>query len=48
MARQALKTDAEDKGVFWMAWGDFCKYFAELTICRLRPERVEALPLPHP
>lgn len=40
--RQELKTDDEDKGVFWMAWDDFCKYFGELTICRLLPDRVEA------
>ena len=26
--QKALKTDEEDKGVFWMAWGDFCKYAA--------------------
>ena len=25
-----------------MAWDDFCKYFGELTICRLLPDRVEA------
>ena len=23
--KQELKTDDEDKGVFWMAWDDFCK-----------------------
>ena len=40
--KQELRTDDEDKGVFWMAWADFLSYFGELTICRLLPERVEA------
>ena len=32
----------EDGGVFWMTWDDFRTYFAEVTVCRLRPEYVEA------
>ena len=39
--RQEHGLDGEDKGVFWMAWDDFRAYFAELTICRLLPDRVE-------
>ena len=40
--KQELKLDQEDSGVFWMAWDDFCVYFAELAVCRLLPEHVEA------
>ena len=33
---------SEDDGVFWMAWTDFCRLFAEITVCRLLPNHLEA------
>ena len=41
-ARRALGLDGEDRGVFWMAVGDFLNYFVELTVCRLLKDRLEA------
>ena len=40
--KQEVGLDKEDSGVFWMSWGDFCKLFAEVCICRLLPEHLEA------
>lgn len=39
--KEHLKIDQEDKGVFWMAWSDFCKYFGEVTVCRMLPHMME-------
>lgn len=39
---QELGIDNEDMGVFWMAWSDMARLFAELTICRLLPGHLEA------
>jgi len=41
-AKQALAIDHEDSGVFWMTWADFLRLFAEVTICRLRTDYVDA------
>jgi len=41
-AMQALGIDKEDAGVFWMPIAHFAKYFVELTVCRLLPQRVES------
>ena len=40
--RTALGIDSEDGGVFWMGWADFITYFAEVTVCRLRSDYLEA------
>lgn len=39
--KQELKTEQEDKGVFWMAWSDFCDFFGEVTVCRMLPQMME-------
>lgn len=41
-SRTQLKTDTEDSGVFWMSWADFTKLFAEVCVCRLKPDAIEA------
>ena len=38
----ALGLDKEDSGVFWMAWADFTRLFAEVCVCRLMPNHLEA------
>merc|ERR1711871_14974 len=40
--KQELGLDKEDSGVFWMSWTDFTRLFAEVTVCRLRPDHLEA------
>jgi len=40
--KQELGIDNEDSGVFWMTWNDFGRLFAELTVCRLLPDHLEA------
>mmetsp|Transcript_22106 Transcript_22106/g.68144 ORF Transcript_22106/g.68144 Transcript_22106/m.68144 type:complete len:568 (-) Transcript_22106:20-1723(-) len=42
-ARKDLGLDREDPGVFWIGVDDVVAYFVELTVCRLMPDRVEAL-----
>ena len=37
-----LKPQNDDQGVFWLRVEDLVNYFAELTVCRLLPDRVEA------
>ena len=39
--KEELRPEREDEGVFWMAWDDFFKFFAELTVCRLLPDHLE-------
>jgi len=41
-AREELRIEQEDSGVFWMTWADFTTYFAEITVCRLMPDYMEA------
>ena len=41
-SRQQLKTDTEDAGVFWMSWSDFTRLFAEVCVCRVLPQHLEA------
>ena len=40
--KQELGIEREDSGVFWMAWSDFTRLFAEITVCRLLPNHMEA------
>jgi len=40
--KQQLGIEREDSGVFWMAWPDLCRLFAELTVCRLLHHHLEA------
>ena len=40
--RQQLRLAHEDEGVFWMEMADFYKYFAEITVCRMLDDSMEA------
>ena len=40
--RQQLKLSHEDQGVFWMGMDDFFKLFAEITVCRMLDDHLEA------
>ena len=41
-SRTQLRTDTEDSGVFWMSWADFTRLFAEVCVCRVLPNHLEA------
>lgn len=35
--KQLLKVEVKDDGLFWMPWTEFCKFYVEISILKVRP-----------